>query len=133
VQGRLIESAAGNELWTPAVLLSVPDAGFGSEHAQEALDDFGRQDDVFSDDFSSTLILQASKDINIGDIAARLDGSSLFESIYTKESTRESAPLPPGPYFIHGKSIHQAWKLYEDDLDAFVVPTITDDVSNPKR
>ena len=133
MQGRLIETATSNKLWTPAVLLSVQDAVFSSEHAQKALDDFSHRDDVFSDDFSSTLILQSIKDINIGDTIAKLAGSRIFESIYTKESTSESVSLPPGPYFIHGKSIHQAWKLYEDDLDAFVVPTITDDISNPKR
>ncbi|KAK4143078.1 amidase signature domain-containing protein [Dichotomopilus funicola] len=115
--GRLINTvgtAANSEHWTPAVLLSVQDSGFASEHAQMALDDFVRRDDVFCDDFTSAVILQPSPGV---DIAPALAHDSLAQ----------------GPYFIHGKSIHQAWKLYEDELGAFVVPVMADDVVNPTR
>ncbi|KAK0716702.1 putative amidase [Apiosordaria backusii] len=94
-----------------------------------ALDDFVHRDDVFCDDFTSAIILQSHQDINIAAIASRLAESRRFQAIYTiNEPTLRFGSLPQGPYFIHGKSIHQAWKLYEDDLDAFVVPIIADDV-----
>ena len=63
-------------------------------------------------------------------VVTRLRESHSFQSIYTASP---HAHLPQGPYFIHGKAIRQAWKLYEDDLDAFVVPTIVDDVTDPTR
>ncbi len=62
-----------------------------------------------------------------------LPESNLFRTIYTSDPAHKHGFLPPGPYFIRGKSIHQAWKLYEDDLDAFVIPTIADNVLSPKR
>ncbi|KAI0856904.1 putative amidase [Xylaria cubensis] len=130
--GRLIEPTAVTELWTPAVLLSIPDAEFSSEHVQNALDDFSHRDDVFSDDFSSTLVLQPGRDVDVSSVTAQLTESRLFRTIYRNESGHKHHSLPSGPYFIRGKSIHQAWKLYEDDLDAFVIPTIVDDVFNPE-
>ncbi len=27
--------------------------------------------------------------------------------------------LPEGPYFVQGKELHQAWRMYTDELDAF--------------
>ncbi|KAI1129070.1 putative amidase [Nemania abortiva] len=130
--GRLVDTAASSESWTPAVLLSVQDPGFGLEHAQKALDDFSRRDDVFSVDFSSTLILQSGQDVNIFGVAARLVESGIFRTIYISEQDHKHTSLPSGPYFIQGQSIHQAWKLYDDDFDAFVIPTIVDDVFNPE-
>jgi hypothetical protein len=41
----------------------------------------------------------------------------------------DKSPLPEGPYFLVGDSIHQAWKLYADELDSFsvaVIPQYTD-------
>ncbi len=54
------------------MLLSVQDAGFDPKLAQKALDDFSQQDDVFSEDFSSTLTVQARQDVGAADVAARL-------------------------------------------------------------
>jgi hypothetical protein len=115
------------------VLLSVQDAGYASEHAQRAFDDFVRRDDVFCDDFTSVVILQSRQSIDTTAIATRLGESRCFQAIYTNDPAVTHESLPQGPYFIHGKSIHQAWKLYDDHLDAFVIPTIADDVANPTR
>lgn len=132
-QGRLVETPAGSELWTPAVLLSTQDSGFGPEDAQKALEEFGHPDDVLSDDFSSTPILQPSRDIDTAGVATRLAGSSPFRTVYINAPAYKHGSIQTRPYFIHGKWIHQTWKLYEDDLDAFVIPTIADDVLTPKR
>lgn len=115
------------------MVLSVEDAAFSLEHAQKTLDAFGHQDDVFSDDFKSVAILQCSQDVALSTVAARLAESRHFQAVYTNAPGDTHDRLPQGPYFIQGQSIHQAWKLYEDDLDAFVVPTIADDPANPSR
>lgn len=92
------------------------------------------QDDVFSDDFTSVAILQFSQNaVSLSTVAARLAESRRFQAAYTNAPVHAHDSLPQGPYFIHSPSIHQAWKLYEDDLDAFVVPTIADDAANPDR
>lgn len=116
------------------MLLSVQEPGFAAEHAQKALDDFAHHDDVFCDDFTSAVILQSSQSgVDVAAVATKLAESRRFEAIYTTEPAfLAHDSIPQGPYFIRrGKSIHQAWKLYEDHLDAFVVPTIADDVANP--
>ncbi|EGX95643.1 amidase, putative [Cordyceps militaris CM01] len=126
--GRLVETVTGDEFWTPAVLLSVH-AGFGTQDAEKAIKDFRQRDDVISDDFTSTLVLQPQNNEDVSHVAAQLAQSSF--TTYTNDPTHTLGLLPPGPYFIRGNSIHQAWKLYEDHLDAFVIPTIADDVVNP--
>lgn len=76
-------------------------------------------------------MLQPERNGHVGHVAARLALSSF--TAYTNDPTHTLGHLPPGPYFIRGNSIHQAWKLYEDHLDAFVIPTIADNVINPTR
>lgn len=95
--------------------------------------DFVRRDDVFRHDFTSVIILQSRQSIDITAIATRLGESRRFQAIYTNDPAVTHESLPQGPSFIHDKSIHQAWKLYDDHLDAFVVPTIAGDVANPTR
>lgn len=133
MQGRLCESVTStSDFWTPAVLLSVHDVDFSQEHAQAALNDFAHRDDVFCDDFTSAVILQSSQGVvDLDAVASRLAQTGRFHNVFTGGPAPSHGSLPQGPYFIHGKSIHQAWKLYEDNLDAFVVPTIPDDVANP--
>ncbi|KAK3395311.1 putative amidase [Podospora didyma] len=119
----------------PAVLLSVED-GFASEHVQKVLDDFAHRDNVFCDDFNSAVILQFAGSHGVKNTAAavaELAENHRFQAIHTHNPspTHPPSPLAQGPYFIRGKSIHQAWKLYDDHLDAFVILTIPDDVANP--
>lgn len=35
-------------------------------------------------------------------------------------------PLPEGPYFLVGNNIHQAWKMYADNLDSLTVAVVPD-------
>ncbi len=37
--------------------------------------------------------------------------------------------LPEGPYFLSGTAVHQAWRLYADELRAFVLATVPSSVS----
>jgi hypothetical protein len=39
----------------------------------------------------------------------------------------EELDIPEGPYFVVGKCLHQAWRLYPDDLGAFSTSVIPDD------
>ncbi|KAK4213124.1 amidase signature domain protein [Rhypophila decipiens] len=87
--GRLCESAASEDFWTPAVLLCVPDVEFALEHAQAALKDLSHRDDVFSDDFTSAVILQPSHGVDLTAVASRLAQTRHFQTIFT------GAPVPP--------------------------------------
>lgn len=37
------------------------------------------------------------------------------------------AQLPQGPYFLHYGQLYQAYRLYPDTADAFIVATVPDD------
>ena len=41
--------------------------------------------------------------------------------------------IPPGPYFLHGNAIHQAWRLYPDTLEAFSVAAYPQNVKTAEN
>ncbi|THZ54669.1 amidase signature enzyme, partial [Aureobasidium pullulans] len=129
--GHLIKPVAEVE-HIPAVLLTIEDTKFGAESITKTLDLFKRGDDVFSDDFSDTVILQAKGGVDVNDLASRLAKADSPYKLLTKDSA-DGDLLPSGPYFVQGSSIYQAWKLYEDHLDAFVIPTVPDDTQKPEK
>ncbi|KAG8408187.1 hypothetical protein J3459_018105 [Metarhizium acridum] len=46
---------------------------------------------------------------------------------------RSVSDLPAGPYILHGPNVHQAWKIYNDTLDAFafgVYPERVDEIDS---
>ncbi|KAI9656533.1 MAG: hypothetical protein M1821_004740 [Bathelium mastoideum] len=130
--GRLSEQAITDEIWMPAVVLSVKYSEYGLSHVAEALEHFALKDDVYSDDFNATVVLQSVRGLDTSAIAERLKKGNTIRSVYARDVASNDF-LPSGPYFIQGKTIHQAWKLYEDDLDAFVIPIIPDDVYKPEN
>lgn len=38
--------------------------------------------------------------------------------------------LPSGPYFLHGPNLYQAWRLYDDFLDAFTFGVIPNSIND---
>lgn len=82
-------------------------------------------DDVYSEDFASNIIIQtlgrfaSKKRIQMG-CCKRLGPNIKLQLEYWKvDSTGDL--LPPGPYFVHGNGIYEAWRLYPDFLDAFQI------------
>ena len=39
--------------------------------------------------------------------------------------------LPSGPYILHGPNLYQAWRLYDDEYEAFTFGTIPENVTEP--
>lgn len=52
-----------------------------------------------------------------------------FTAVYTSSVNQ----LPPGPYFLHDSNIHQAWRLYQDVLDAFIFGVVPENALQPER
>ncbi len=42
-------------------------------------------------------------------------------------------PVPEGPYFVVGRQLHQAWRLYPDHLGAFATTVVPDDIHGQGR
>ncbi|KAH6694856.1 putative amidase [Leptodontidium sp. MPI-SDFR-AT-0119] len=129
----------------PAVLLSLQCAAQDRQHLCSTTQRFDAIDDVFTSGFTSNLILQSCRhNSRNGDGSLPFDfnsPSSAHETCqFTGDSSRiyasevDSCPdlLPAGPYFILRGQIHQAWRLYEDVLDAFVVPVAPENPLTPK-
>ncbi|KAF2240819.1 putative amidase [Trematosphaeria pertusa] len=76
----------------------------------------------------------SSSEAGTDDVISQLQSNDTgrFSAIH-QASGPTSNPLPSGPYFLHGSNIHQAWRLYDDELDAFVFAVIPEDLRNPLR
>jgi hypothetical protein len=122
------------------VVLSDPLANV--EAVLSSFAQFADVDDVFSGAFKGTIVVQSMVQANDqaedradhqADLGAQLRSSNMFQSVYFSTVTFEYNILPSGPYFLRGWNIHQAWRLYPDELDAFIFAVIPEDVRNPQR
>jgi hypothetical protein len=86
-------------------------------------------DDVFVPEFGAVLVEKPSgHDATYSDF----NSSQLIQDVYHLASIKPSSKLgelPSGPYFLHGPNLHQAWRLYDDDLEAFTFGVIPQDVN----
>ncbi|KAH8129887.1 amidase signature domain-containing protein [Trichoderma asperelloides] len=95
---------------------------------QATLDDFSTKDDVWSRDFIGTMIVQTTE------IDRKLTGNDkdMLRSLGASDvrlfyNGAAEAQLPQGPYFLHYGQLYQAYRLYPDTADAFIVATVPDD------
>ncbi|KAK0702782.1 amidase signature domain-containing protein [Lasiosphaeris hirsuta] len=95
---------------------------------EDALDRFESEDDVFQRVFfeGGTIIAQlsdGSTECSSPDDVTDFLWSHSSELILSPSAT----PIPEGPYLIKGASLHQGWRLYEDELFAFVSAVVPED------
>ncbi|KAL8830608.1 MAG: hypothetical protein Q9191_001333 [Dirinaria sp. TL-2023a] len=89
---------------------------------------FAKHDDVYSEEFGKSLVLQTVAGSGNLRIIQDLQLSKKFTAIHTLEVDSSEDLLPSGPYFLQNGCIHQAWRLYVDELNAFVLTVIPNDV-----
>ncbi|GAB0138701.1 hypothetical protein EsDP_00006927 [Epichloe bromicola] len=90
-------------------------------HLEETLRLFDLYDDVFTPEFGSVLIEKpgggssgvAATSVGAGKSVMHLRNDAV------RAGKRAVSDLPAGPYILHGPNVHQAWKIYDDTLDAF--------------
>lgn len=101
----------------------------------DLLKGFEGYDDVFSSEFSFALVEKPGANATKRDINAR--GYAPGKQTYSIEVTQSRqgggdeppstfSNLPTGPYILHGKDLHQAYRIYDDELGAFstgIVPS----------
>lgn len=93
--------------------------------------EFATLDDVYAaaaSNFSNTIVLASSSDESCSSSINVMAQDTSSPSCYSTETA-----LAPGPYFLYGAKIHQAWKLYEDYLDSFMITTTPDDPLQPHK
>ncbi|KAK6527768.1 hypothetical protein TWF694_004748 [Orbilia ellipsospora] len=132
VQNPVPSNANANAI--PASLIKLPSlSSIASleDHIQQIFNEFTTSDDVFSQDFQENLVIQLSSAIEREQAQKSFAVLNKFKSVHLLDSADDR--VPPGPYFIQHSQIHQAWKLYPDTLEGFVITTIPEDALNPNK
>lgn len=128
----------------PVVVLSEDEVNSGPENLWWTLKYLVDYDDVCTDEFTGIIVERPSASASgTGSLRHALDGNASdpflgrFPSIYHLAggdvSPQGIEELPSGPYFLSGPNLHQAWRLYPDDLDAFTFGLLPDDLHDPQR
>lgn len=123
-QGTILEDVPATTI-TPVVVLTSDLLG---SYAQK-LRDF-EKDDVYSVAFSQNLIVLCRDSESINSAQSSLGP---FSTVYYANPNSTSDGILPGPYFLHGSDIHQAWRLYPDHLDAFIFGVIPETGAESRR
>ncbi|KPM40801.1 hypothetical protein AK830_g5768 [Neonectria ditissima] len=113
----------------PITLLTTDEVFGDLESLLHLLDEY---DDVFTAEFGSVLVEKPGK--GNGSTPVSLQGQSARQVYHLDDIAGLSddfSELPSGPYFLHGPNLYQAWRLYDDDLEAFTFGVIPDDVNDP--
>lgn len=110
----------------PCTVLTLE--GDGPIPFQTIFQDFDLADDVWSSDFSQSVVIQM---LDTGRKLTKDDEDTLrglgVKELRSFRRTSSEANLPQGPYFLHHGHLHQAYRLYPDPAGAFMISTVPDD------
>lgn len=139
IQGSVQETVRADQV-IPVLVLSEQELESGPEQLGQILQYYVRNDDVCDDEFTGILVVNPSSSGPESGLAADIVSGldlSRFSAVYHLES--EAAVLegenllPSGPYFLSGPNLHQAWRLYPDELEAFAFGLVPDEPFSPER
>lgn len=139
-KGSVQENVRADQI-IPVLVLSEQELESGPEQLGRILQYYVDNDDVCEDEFTGILVVNptASGSDSRG-VAGDVSGPDLsrFSSVYhiASDSARlldGASRLPSGPYFLSGPNLHQAWRLYPDELHAFTFGLLPDNPFSPQR
>lgn len=135
LKGMLGTGAIEQSSVKPLILLSSDDGTVGVDDLLDAVQHFKSEDDVFSLDFlSDSIVIQSSATVYLGVEHLKNLKTSLgpwtVKSLFTLQCDADRFPLPHGPYFLCGRNLHQAWRLYPDNLDCFATTVVQSDTQS---
>lgn len=120
----------------PATVIAAPKGKLNGDFIKRALtqiDDIRRfKDDVFQDAFLETIIVQICREYD-SHVPEQVPQAQYGRKLKFSLVQKADMLLAPGPYFFMGSSIHQAWRLYEDHLEAFVISVIPETTEQTER
>ena len=133
----MLHSQNVESITRPALLLSSADGKIDAAKVGRDVQQFETIDDVYTTDFHDSLVVQVPHGVglNLEDFTINLGRSTNleFRKVLSSKVDSERNLLPSGPYFLQGQKMHQAWKLYDDSLGAFIQTVVPDDATAPKR
>ncbi|KAI7777115.1 uncharacterized protein LA080_004017 [Diaporthe eres] len=115
IMGTILEDVPATTI-TPVVVLTLELLGSFAQKFR----DF-EKDDVYSTAFSQNLVIlcRDGEEIDSAHLSPRA-----FSTVHYANANSTSDGILPGPHFLHGSGIHQAWWLHPDHLDAFIFGVI---------
>lgn len=133
-----IEQTINPDALIPVTLLTTSEI---NGDVDGILDLFATVDDVFQSDFGGILVEKPDKDATIGliqNIGPRSSRTVVrLQHIEAEDRAEADAggfgDLPSGPYFLHGPNLYQAWRLYDDVLDAFTFGVIPNSINDTEE
>ncbi|KAL8651361.1 MAG: hypothetical protein Q9226_004742, partial [Calogaya cf. arnoldii] len=109
----------------PVTVISTADRNISKQDIVDELTRFFAQDDVYSEDFASTLVIQIPTGIRPNIDLFSVEQYNLNNAyLVLSEVTSAERLLPSGPYFTYNNGIYEAWRLYPDTLDAFEIAVV---------
>lgn len=133
----MLNSQSVESITRPALLLSSADGKFDAARVGRDVQRFKTIDDVYTTDFHDSLVVQVPHgiELNLEEFTIDLGRSTKldFRRVLSSKVDSERNLLPSGPYFLQGQNMHQAWKLYDDSLGAFIQTVVPDNATTPKR
>ena len=115
----------------PVTVLSLNRRQHETYDIAQLIKTFLTEDDVWSTDFLSTVVIQLLPDSPAKNIVSLDDDKTFIQGftsriLFTTVQSRKML-LPSGPYFVHESQIHEAWRLYADELDCFEITVVPDE------
>lgn len=114
-----------------SVIVSASSGNLSTDSILTTINTFTHADDVYSEYFKRSLIIQTTGSLKDASLLHELRSSPHFDTIHMSTVSSLEKLLPSGPYFLQGQNIHQAWRLYPDELDAFIITVVPREVSSP--
>lgn len=114
----------------PAVVFELNDQEITKHAVLERFGEFARRDDVFQMGFAegSVLILRSDElPAPTPALPESLTGHLSLKSSILLFVSSNREELPEGPYFLKGRTLHRAWRLYPDTSSAFTLSVIPAD------
>ena len=119
---------------TPLVLLPpLHEAELTKEALQDLLDQAQRSDDVLTDEFRVRAAYQVPSNSSPSSYTHKIASLGLFKDVFRYKFGSIAATNLPAPYFVQGPNLYQAWRLYEDRVDAFIILVVPENVEQPSR
>lgn len=133
----MLSSQNVESITRPFLLLSTAKGKLDAARVGRDVQQFNIIDNVYTTDFHDSLFVQVPHgvELNLDEFTNDLGRSTKLEFRRVLGSKVDSVRdlLPSGPYFLQGRNLHQAWKLYDDSLGAFIQTVVPDNVTVPQR
>lgn len=111
----------------PAVIFELKDQEITKHAVLERFEDFARRDDVFHMGFTEGSILILRSDESPAPMPA-LPESLTEHLVFTSSRiifiSKNREELPEGPFFLQGRALRRAWRLYLNTSSAFTLSTM---------